>query len=141
MSSTYAVQSNSIQSNASNSCSTRGRGRGICTNHLAVREEGHIRDGIEGLRVAAAAVGHLPPQHGLGDVLRVVLLLAELALQVVDALLLLVAGHPRAALEALVAGSALRARLRALAARVLVAGRADGEGALVARYEGPPVEP
>uniref|UniRef100_A0A0A9FL66 Cesa8 n=1 Tax=Arundo donax TaxID=35708 RepID=A0A0A9FL66_ARUDO len=95
--------------------------------------------------VAAAAVAHLRPQHGLGDVLRVVLaaravLQPELALQVVHAVLLLVPRHPRAPFEALVAGPALGACLRALAALVFVAGAADGEGALVAGHEGLPVE-
>jgi hypothetical protein len=42
---------------------------------------------------------------------------------------------------ALVAGVALRAALRAVAALVLVAGPADGEAALGARHEGLPVLP
>jgi hypothetical protein len=68
--------------------------------HLAVGEERHIGDGAEaGMRVPAAAVAHLRPEHGLGDVLRVVVvpraavLQAEFALQVVNAVLLLVARH------------------------------------------------
>lgn len=65
-------------------------------DHLAVGEERHIGHGVEVVRVAAAAVGHLPPQHGLGDVLRVVGVHAELALDVVDAVLLLIPGHARA---------------------------------------------
>jgi hypothetical protein len=141
-------------------------------DHLAVGEEGHIEHGVERARVGAAAVAHLRPEDGLGDVLRVVgvpaAVQAELAVDVVDAVLLLVSVHARApclnfetrptsvsgrrrnqgerspskarTFEALVAGAALRARLRALAALVLVAWAADGEGALVARHEGLPVE-
>jgi hypothetical protein len=51
------------------------------------------------MHVPAVAVAHLRPEHGLGDVLRVVVvpraavLQAELALQVIDAVLLLVARH------------------------------------------------
>ena len=78
--------------------------------HLAVGEERHIGDGAEAVRVRvpAAAVAHLRPEHGLGDVLRVVvvpraaILQAKLALQVVDAVLLLVARHTRAAVTALI---------------------------------------
>ena len=41
--------------------------------HLAVGEERHIGDGAETrTRVPAAAVAHLRPEHGLGDVLLVV---------------------------------------------------------------------
>jgi len=69
--------------------------------HLSVGEEGNIGDGLEGLRhaveVGAAAVAHVGVEHGLGDVLGVVLVApVELVLQVVDAVLLLVPGHARA---------------------------------------------
>jgi hypothetical protein len=109
--------------------------------HLPVGEEGNIWDGLEGLRhaveVGAAAVAHVGVEHGLGDILGVVLVRpVELVLQVVDAVLLLIPRDTRAPLEALEAGFALRAVLRALAALVLVAVPADGEGALVAGDEG-----
>jgi len=69
--------------------------------HLSVGEEGDIGDGLEGLRhaveVGAAAVAHVGVEHGLSDVLGVVLVApVELVLQVVDAVLLLVPGHARA---------------------------------------------
>ena len=95
----------------------------------------------------AAAVAHVRPQHGGGDVLGVAgaaplpgVAQAELALEVVDAVLVLVAGDAGAPFQAPVPRPALRARLRALPALVLVAGAADREGALVAGHEGLPVE-
>ena len=77
--------------------------------HLAIGEERHIGGGAgAGMHVPAVAVAHLRPKHGLSDIQRVdvvpraAVLQAELALQVVDAVLLLVACHTRAALAALV---------------------------------------
>jgi hypothetical protein len=72
-----------------------------CGYHLSVGEEGNIGDGVEWLRhaveVGAAAVAHVGVEHGLGEVLGVVLVApVELVLQVVDAVLLLVPGHARA---------------------------------------------
>jgi hypothetical protein len=75
------------------------------TYHLAVGEEGNIRDGLEGLvraveLGAAAAVAHVGAEHGLGDILGVVPVgPAELVLQVVDAVLLLVPRDTRAACD------------------------------------------
>ena len=82
-------------------CNCKRRGRFNLRYHLSVGEEGNIGDGLEGLRhaveVGAAAVAHVGVEHGLGDVLGVVLFApVELVLQVVDAVLLLVPGHARA---------------------------------------------
>lgn len=65
--------------------------------HLPVGEEGNIGDWLEMLRhaveVTAAAIAHVAVEHGLGDILRVGLVPpVELVLQVVDVLLLLIAG-------------------------------------------------
>ena len=67
--------------------------------HLPVGEEGNIWDGLEGLRhaveVGAAAVAHVGVEHGLGDILGVVLVRpVELVLQVVDAVLFLTRTTP-----------------------------------------------
>ena len=69
--------------------------------HLPVGEEGNIWDGLEGLRhaveVGAAAVAHVGVEHGLGDILGVVLVRpVELVLQVIDAVLLLIPRYTRA---------------------------------------------
>ena len=60
--------------------------------HLAVGDERHIGDGAKaGMCIPAVVVAHLRPEHGLGDVLRVIvvpraaILKAELTLQVIDA--------------------------------------------------------
>jgi hypothetical protein len=70
----------------------------------AVVEEGNIRDGLEGLvqavELGAAAVAHVGVEHGLGDILGVMLVgPVELVLQVVDAVLLLVPRDTRAACD------------------------------------------
>jgi hypothetical protein len=64
--------------------------------HLAVGEEGDVREGLRrrAVEVGGAAVAHVRAEHGLGDVPRV--LPVELVLQVVDALLVLVARDARA---------------------------------------------
>ena len=69
--------------------------------HLPVGEEGNIWVGLEGLRhtikVGAAAVAHVGVEHGLGDILGVVLVRpVELVLQVVDAVFLLIPRDTRA---------------------------------------------
>jgi hypothetical protein len=111
--------------------------RGDVVDHLAVGEEGDVREGLRhAVEVGGAAVAHVRVEHGLGDVLGVVPVLpVELVLQVVDAVLFLVSRDARAPLEALEARLALRAVLRALPALVLVAVPADWEGALVAGDE------
>jgi hypothetical protein len=84
-------------STESKQCKKQRKRRAAGVYHLAIGEERHIGDGAEaGMHVPAVAVAHLRPEHGLGDVPRVVVvpraavLQAELALQVVDAVLLLV---------------------------------------------------
>lgn len=77
-------------------------------------------------------------QHGLGEVLHVLLISAceaELVLKIIDAILIVIAGNARAPFEALESGLALGADLVALSALILVASPADREGALVAGHE------
>jgi hypothetical protein len=66
--------------------------------HLAVGEEGDVREGLRhAVEVGGAAVAHVRVEHGLGDVLGVVPVLpVELVLQVVDAVLFLVSRDARA---------------------------------------------